>query len=221
MKLYSNTLPDGGPLPQRAALCRPDPDAHVTFSDNRSPHLAWSGAPEGTQSYAILCVDPDAPSVGDDVNQEDREVSADLPRVDFFHWVLIDLPTDCDSLEEGDDSRGVTAGGKPPGPTAHGVRGTNNYTDFFASDAEMAGDYGGYDGPCPPWNDTLVHHYTFTVYALAVPALGLSGIFGGPEVIAAMRGHILASACITATYCLNPSVASQGPGPGKRAQSSA
>jgi hypothetical protein len=29
----------------------------------------------------------------------------------------------------------------------------------------MAGSYFGYDGPFPPWNDSLVHHYVFTLYA--------------------------------------------------------
>ena len=58
--------------------------------------------------------------------------------------------------------------------------GVNNYTDWFAGDEQMAGDYGGYDGPCPPWNDELLHHYRFTLYALDVPSLGLPGAFGGP-----------------------------------------
>ena len=35
----------------------------------------------------------------------------------------------------------------------------------------MFGDYYGYDGPCPPWNDELVHRYVFTLYALDVPRL--------------------------------------------------
>ena len=32
----------------------------------------------------------------------------------------------------------------------------------------MAGNYFGYDGPFPPFNDSLVHHYVFTLYALAI-----------------------------------------------------
>ncbi len=206
MQLHSNTLADGAPVPQRAAFGKPDPDSHVTLSDNRSPHLAWSEVPRGTRSFAVVCHDPDVPSVGDDVNQEGKEVPADLPRVDFFHWVLVDVAGDTRELAEGADGQGVTAGGKAPGPTALGVRGINNYTDWFAGDPDMAGNYGGYDGPCPPWNDTIVHHYVFTVYALDCESLGLSGIFGGPEVIEAVKGHVLDSASITGTYCLNPSV---------------
>ena len=38
----------------------------------------------------------------------------------------------------------------PFGRAEHGVRGINNYTDWFAGDKEMKGDYGGYDGPFPP-----------------------------------------------------------------------
>jgi len=206
MKLYSNTFADGAPIPQRAALGRPDPDSHVTFSDNRNPHLAWRDAPAGTQSFAILAVDPDVPSVGDDVNQEGRSVPADLPRVDFYHWVLVDIPASTTALEEGAVSQGVTAGGKAPGPSEHGVRGVNDYTSWFAGDPDMGGDYGGYDGPCPPWNDTILHHYVFTVFALDVSSLGLSGIFRGPQVVEAVKGHVLASASITGTYFLNPSV---------------
>ena len=68
----------------------------------------------------------------------------------------------------------------------------------------MRGDYHGYDGPCPPWNDEIVHHYVFTVYALDIEHLPLTGKFGGPEVRAAMQGHILAEASLTGTYTLNP-----------------
>jgi phosphatidylethanolamine-binding protein (PEBP) family uncharacterized protein len=52
----------------------------------------------------------------------------------------------------------------------------------------MRGDYYGYDGPCPPWNDEIIHHYVFTVYALDVEQLPLAGKFGGPEVRAAIAG---------------------------------
>ena len=68
----------------------------------------------------------------------------------------------------------------------------------------MKGVYGGYDGPCPPWNDERLHHYTFTVYALDVTSLGLSGEIRGPQVVEAMQGHILDQASVTGTYTLNP-----------------
>ena len=153
-----------------------------------------------------MVADPDVPSVADDVNQEGRTVPHDLPRVDFYHWVLVDIPADMDELPEGIDSDGVTQGGKAPGATGHGVRGVNNYTDWFAGDEQMGGDYAGYDGPCPPWNDERLHHYRFTLYALDVPTLGLSGSFGGPEALAAMEGHVLAESSWTGTYTLNPSL---------------
>lgn len=53
----------------------------------------------------------------DDVNQEGREVPASLPRVDFFHWVLVDLPADLRDIEEGTFSSGITPRGKG-GPLA-------------------------------------------------------------------------------------------------------
>jgi len=80
----------------------------------------------------------------------------------------------------------------------------NEYAGWFASDAEMAGDYFGYDGPCPPWNDTLVHHYVFTLYALDIERLDVQGKFTGKHVLDAMRGHILAESSVTGRYTLNP-----------------
>jgi hypothetical protein len=44
----------------------------------------------------------------------------------------------------------------------------------------------------------------FTVFALDSEQLPLAGRFGGPEVRAAMHGHILAEASLTGTYTLNP-----------------
>ena len=67
----------------------------------------------------------------------------------------------------------------------------------------MAGSYGGYDGPAPPWNDELVHEYCFTVYALDVATLGLSGEFTAADALAAMEGHILDQASWVGTYTLN------------------
>ncbi len=198
--------PNGGAIPADYAFCKPAAQGHIEMSRNLSPALEWTGAPPDTRSFAIICHDPDVPSKGDDVNQEGRVVPASLPRVDFYHWVLIDIPQNITALAAGADSDGITAGGKAPGATAYGVRGINNYTDWFASDEAMKGDYGGYDGPCPPWNDELLHHYHSTVYALDVPTLGLTGRVGGPEALAAMAGHILAKDTWVGTYTLNPAV---------------
>ena len=195
---------DGDPIPGTFALCVPAAEGHVAMAANRNPQVRWSGAPGGTRSFALLCVDPDAPTKPDDVNQEGRTVPASLPRADFSHWVLIDIPVAVVEIPEGADSDGVTPRGKPVGPTAYGLRGKNDYTGWFSGDADMEGTYGGYDGPCPPWNDEIPHHYAFTVYALDVDTLGLSGDFGLTEARAAIDGHVLASATHTGTYTLNP-----------------
>ena len=208
MKLWSDSFTDNGKIPGRLAFCVIDPETHVALSDNRNPHLAWSGTPAGTKSLAIICHDYDVPSKGDDVNQEGRTIPADLPRVDFFHWLLVDLPPSLTSIAEGEFSNAVTARGKPGPAAAHGARqGINDYTAWFTGDAEMGGDYFGYDGPCPPWNDSIPHHYVFTVYALDIDKLGVEGKFTGQQVRDAMKGHILAEAKITGIYTLNPALA--------------
>jgi Raf kinase inhibitor-like YbhB/YbcL family protein len=68
----------------------------------------------------------------------------------------------------------------------------------------MKGTYYGYDGPCPPWNDSIVHHYTFTIYALDIPRLNVQGDLTGANVRSALTGHVLAQAQLTGTYTLNP-----------------
>jgi Raf kinase inhibitor-like YbhB/YbcL family protein len=207
MQLTSTSFRDGGPIPAEFAFCAIDAKTHATLSQNRSPQLAWSGAPAGTRSFAIVCHDPDVPSRGDDVNQEGRVVPATLPRVDFFHWVLVDLPPPVTSVAAGEFASGVAARGKPGPAAAHGARqGVNDYTGWFASDKDMSGNYFGYDGPCPPWNDEIPHHYVFTVFALDVARLAVDGAFTGGEARKAMQGHVLAQASITGRYTLNPAV---------------
>ncbi|MEM8550664.1 MAG: hypothetical protein AAGF10_07725, partial [Verrucomicrobiota bacterium] len=100
----------------------------------------------------------------------------------------------------------ITPRGKPVGPVDTGITGQNSYTSWFAGDPDMEGTYGNYDGPCPPWNDSILHHYHFTVYALDVATLGLTGPFTGQDALAAMDRHILASASHTGTYSMNPDV---------------
>ena len=168
------------------------------------PHLAWSELPTGTKSLALICHDFDVPSRGDDVNQLDREVPADLPRVDFFHWLLVDLPPAPAEIAEGEFSRGFTARGKPGPQALRGARqGLNDYTGWFAGDAQRAGQYFGYDGPFPPFNDSLVHHYVFTLYAVSVPRLPVEGAFAGLQVREALARCTLGAATFSGTYTLN------------------
>jgi len=138
------------------------------------------------------------------VNKPDREVPSELPRVDFFHWVMVDLPATVTQLAEGEFSRGFTPHGKPGPATLHGARqGLNDYTGWFASDPANAGQYFGYDGPFPPFNDSLIHHYVFTLYALSVPRAAVEGAFTGPQVREAIFKHVLAEATHSGTYTLN------------------
>lgn len=207
MKLTSKNFADNGRIPGENAFCIPAATGHVCLGANRNPHLAWSGLPTGTRSLVLICNDPDVPTRPDDVNQEGRTVPASLPRTDFSHWVLVDLAPSGE-IAEGEFSSDVTPCGKP-GPT--GPRGTrqgiNDYTAWFAGDAQMKGDYYGYDGPCPPWNDAILHHYVFTLYALDIERLPVDGRFTAADALKAMAGHVLGEAKLTGVYSLNPAVA--------------
>ena len=213
MKLWSDSFKDGSAMPGEFAFGVADPVNHVALSTNRNPHLAWSDVPAETRSLALIVHDPDVPSRPDDVNQEGRVVSADLPRITFFHWTLIDLPPSLTHIAAGSFSDGIALRGKPgpdiadapcDGYPRHGI---NDFTNWFAQDKDMAGNYFGYDGPCSPWNDELAHRYIFTLYALDVPRLPVEGDFTGAQVLEAMTGHVLAEATLTGWYSLNPAVA--------------
>ena len=205
MQLSTRSFVDGGTIPARYAFARAAPEDHVALSDNVNPSLDWSDVPDGTKSFALICHDYDVPSVGDDVNQEGREIPADLPRVDFFHWVVADLPGDLRSVTEGEFADGVVVGGQDVAEGPHGCRqGLNDFTGWFADDADMAGNYFGYDGPAPPWNDSIIHHYVFSVFALDMNSVLVYGHFTGQNVRDAIDGHVLAEASIIGTYTQNP-----------------
>ncbi len=78
MKLWSDDFEEGSPIPTRCAYRH----------ENKSPHLAWDGVPDGTKSFALMCNDPDAP-VGD-----------------WIHWLVHSIPA---------DTREIPAGGPVPG----------------------------------------------------------------------------------------------------------
>ena len=203
MDLTSQSFKDQHAIPAPFAFCRPSAVGHVALSDNRNPHLAWSDVPPDTRAFALICHDPDVPSSAEHVNRDGHVVPADLPRVDFFHWVLVDIPADWREIAAGSMSHAVTPRGKPalPGPAPrHGI---NDYTAWFRGDQDMQGLYHGYDGPCPPWNDARLHHYVFTLFALSIPRCPVDGAFTGAQVRDAIRGCVLAQAELTGTYTLN------------------
>ena len=70
----SNDFKDGDTLP----------DTHVKAHGDTSPHLSWSGAPEGTKSWAVTCYDPDAPTGSG-----------------FWHWTVANIPAQVTELPAG------------------------------------------------------------------------------------------------------------------------
>ena len=76
----SNSFKDGDYLPNAHIL-----SAEFGFGcqgNNQSPHLAWSGAPAGTKSFTVTCLDPDAPTGSG-----------------FWHWLVVNIPADVTELE--------------------------------------------------------------------------------------------------------------------------
>lgn len=200
MRLTSTSFEHGQPIPAAFAMGAAD-----GFGGNRNPQLAWDEVPAGTRSFALLCIDTDAPTDPSLAGKAGLEIPVEHPRGDFVHWAMADIPADVRAIDAGGCSDGVTRGGKaaPPGP-AGARQGLNDYTGWFAGDPELGGDYFGYDGPYPPPNDLRVHRYFFRLFALDVERLPLPARFGAGDVFAAMHGHVLAEASLHGSYALHP-----------------
>ncbi|MGH8128351.1 MAG: YbhB/YbcL family Raf kinase inhibitor-like protein [Gammaproteobacteria bacterium] len=207
MELKIEGFADGDWIPERYAFAVPDPEQHMQFAANRNPGLNWQDVPEKTASLVLLCYDDDVPARADDVNQADRTIAKDFERTRFYHWVMVDLAVSLDHIAEGSVSDGITKGGKPNPPAPDNARqGLNDYTGFMAGDPELGGQYFGYDGPCPPWNDERMHHYHFVLYATDLERCPVKGDFTGAEVEQALKGHILAKTEVTGRYSLYPAL---------------
>ena len=94
MKLSSPAFAEGKPVPDKNARDHAD----------LSPELSWSGAPEGTKSFALVCDDADAPRP-----------------TPWVHWVYFDIPASAAGLPEGV--------AKDERPKTGGVQGRNDYGD--------------------------------------------------------------------------------------------
>ena len=105
MQLASSAFENHGDIPAR----------YTGDAEDVSPALSWSAAPEGTQSFALICHDPDAPLVKPGT-------------YGYVHWVLYGIPGSVAELPEGvaEYTQGVNdfgnAGyGGPAPPPGHGT----------------------------------------------------------------------------------------------------
>jgi Raf kinase inhibitor-like YbhB/YbcL family protein len=78
LRLTSSAFTEGGSIPTR----------YTCEGDDTSPPLAWSGAPQGTRSFALIVDDPDAPDPAH-------------PKMTYVHWVAYNIPATATQLAEG------------------------------------------------------------------------------------------------------------------------
>lgn len=147
MKLKCSAFNDGGNIPSR----------FTCDGENISPHLIWNEFPDNTKTFAIIVDDPDA-SGGT-----------------FVHWVIYNIPSNVNDLNEGITPYNLPSGAK---------LGTNHFGD---------NDYGG---PCPP---SGTHRYYFTLYALDSDVQIKTGA-GRRDLLKAIEGHILAETQLMGKY---------------------
>jgi Raf kinase inhibitor-like YbhB/YbcL family protein len=106
------------------------PNKYTADGQDVSPPLAWPDAPEGTQGFALVCEDPDA------------------PRKTWIHWVLFNVPGESRELPEGLPREGHLADGSMQGVNDFGKVGYNGpsppprkphryYFKLYALDARL------------------------------------------------------------------------------------
>ena len=86
MKIRSDSIEHGKPIPAEFALGARD--GNGGFGGNRNPQLAWTDVPAGVRSFALVCIDTDAPTDGALVANADVDIPLEHPRGDFVHWVV-------------------------------------------------------------------------------------------------------------------------------------
>ncbi len=134
------------------------PAVYTCDGRDLSPPLQWTGAPPGTRSFALISDDPDAP-VGT-----------------WVHWVVWNIPSSMNSLEENLPKKDTLPGGIRQGTT-----------DFRRI---------GYGGPCPP---SGTHRYYFKLYALDT-VLELPPTTTKAQLEKVMKGHVLAQVELMGKY---------------------
>ncbi len=152
LEMRSQSFADSGEIPRR----------FTCEGEDVSPDLAWDGAPATTRSFVLIVDDPDAPDPA-------------APKMVWDHWLLYNLPADC---------QGLPAAVEPESLPAGTQQGVNSWGRV------------GYGGPCPPIGR---HRYFHRLYALDTRLEGLTDP-SKDELLVAMDGHILAHAELVGTY---------------------
>ena len=159
----------------------PESGFDFRYGQEKSPPLAWTGAPDGTVTFALVMDDPD-------VAAKDTVVGGR-----WVHWAIWNIPADVTELPE---QIATTTEVASIGPKTR--QGVNDYGSI------------GWSGPCPGENVSAIqgsagrnintaHKYTYTVYALDVE-LDLEGGSSHQDLIKAMDGHILAAGSTVGEY---------------------
>jgi len=153
MEISSSAFKDGEKIPIQYVM----PGAG---GKNISIPLAWKNVPAGTKSFCLSIVDP-------------HPVAQN-----WVHWLVIDIPSQVTSIEEGASKKKMPKGS---------VELKNSWGDI------------GYGGPQPP-KGTGDHPYVVTLYALNVEKLDLGANTSLPAFKKAIEGKVIGSASITGKY---------------------
>ena len=157
MTLSSTAFPDGGVIPVKYA----QPGEEV------SPPLAWSGAPDSTQSFVLIVHDPDA-AIGDGLD-------------DVLHWMVWDIPGTATSLPEGvpqgpqlaDGTRQISVSGPYyRGPAAPATGPVHHYVfELYALDTRL-------NVPPTDYNAPVAQRRAAVVAAMAGHVRGKAAMVG-------------------------------------------
>jgi Raf kinase inhibitor-like YbhB/YbcL family protein len=153
MEISSSAFKDGEKIPIQYVM----PGAG---GKNISIPLAWKNVPAGTKSFCLSIVDihPIAQN--------------------WVHWLVINIPPQVTSIEEGASKKKMPKGSVEP---------RNSWGDI------------GYGGPQPP-KGTGDHPYVVTLYALNVEKLDLGANTSLSAFKKGIEGKVIGSASLTGKY---------------------
>jgi Raf kinase inhibitor-like YbhB/YbcL family protein len=153
MEITSSAFKDQGKIPIQYVM----PGAG---GKNISIPLGWKNAPSGTKSFALSIVDP-------------HPVAQN-----WVHWLVINIPKEIFSIEEGASRKKMPAGS---------LELKNSFGDI------------GYGGPQPP-KGTGDHPYVVTLYALSVEKLDLGTSTSLPAFKKAIEGKVIEATTTIGMY---------------------